>query len=87
MNIIIVILLIIGVILITIDITKRSYACGEKVIYRYIPRTLEQEEMNPALVSDIFKTMFSLPDPWVDILGSYDRNKNEQINNYFISQV
>ena len=57
------------------------------VVYRYIPRTFEEEQENPVSVSDIFKTMFSNPSPWVNSLRTYDIGKQELINKYFISQL
>lgn len=70
------------------SIIKESYSCNEqKVIYRYIPRSFEEDQNNPTLVSEIFKKMFSLPSPWVDSIGTYDRKKQDKINKFFISQA
>ena len=63
--------------------TERS----DKVIYRYIPRTFEEEQRDPPLVSDIFETMFSQPDPWVTSMRYYDVRKQENVNRYFITQL
>lgn len=59
----------------------------DKVIYRYIPRTFEEEQRDPPLVSDIFETMFSQPDPWVTSMRYYDVRKQENVNKYFITQL
>ena len=77
----------VGILLVTIELVKSSYKCPkEQVIYRYIPKTLDDENAEPVYVTDIFKTMFSLPSPWVIGVTDIDRRKQEQINKYFISQ-
>ena len=58
----------------------------EKIIYKYIPKTFDQEQDNPEYVSDIFKSMFRLEDQWRRNKVSYDSRKMEDINKYFISQ-
>jgi hypothetical protein len=81
-------LLFIGIILITISLTKEFNKCSQKeIIYRYIPRTLDEEMENPNFVTDIFYNMFSEPSPWLGSIQNYDRKKAEQINKYFISQI
>jgi len=83
------ILLFLGAICIAISITKSmvSPPMQPRVIYRYIPRTFEEEQEDPVPVSDIFETMFANPSPWVDSLRTYDVGKQELINKYFISQL
>lgn len=58
-----------------------------KIVYRYMPRTFEEEQENLPLVSDIFRTMFTDQTPWVNSVMSYDRRKEESINKYYISQI
>lgn len=58
-----------------------------KIIYRYIPRTFEEQELDPIFVTDIFETMFSQPSPWLTSIRSYDERKQEKINQYFVSQM
>ena len=58
----------------------------ETIIYRYIPRTLEEEQMDPADPSDIFKSMFLDPTPYVET-NDVDTRKREAINKFFISQL
>ena len=58
-----------------------------KIIYRYIPRTLAEEEEQPVFASEIFETMFSQPSPWIVSVRNYDQRKQEKINKYFISQM
>ena len=40
--------------------------CSDKIIYKFIPRTLEDKEKEPVFVSQIFKTMFTQPSVWID---------------------
>lgn len=58
-----------------------------KIIYRYIPRTFAEEQMEPVYPSEIFETMFSQPSPWLLSIRNYDQRKQEQINQYFVSQM
>nr|QBK88970.1 MAG: hypothetical protein LCMiAC02_00630 [Mimivirus LCMiAC02] len=68
MNITIIILLLllfIGTIFIVINITKiktqrqtQLSQTSPKVIYKYIPRTFEEEQEDPIPVSDVFETLF-----------------------------
>ena len=63
---VILLIIFIGILLITIDLSKENNSHQkQKIIYKYIPRTLEEEEESPIYVSDIFNTMFSQPSPWV----------------------
>jgi len=84
----IIFLLFIGILCVAISITKDQQKCPEqKIIYKYIPRTFEDEQNEPVYVSDIFETMFSQPSPWMVSIGNIDNKKQEQINKYFISQI
>ena len=83
-------LLFIGILLTVIDMVKIDAGLTKKeprVIYKYIPRTFEEEQQDPVPVSDIFETMFSQPSPWVNSIKTYDIKKQENINAYFISQI
>ena len=84
---IIFLLLFFGLLFVSVGVIRDNNICpSEKIVYRYIPRSFEESQNEPVYVSDIFKTMFSQSSPWVNSMGSYDRNKQEQINQYFISQ-
>lgn len=79
-----------GVLFIVVEIVKINSQLNHtdnKVIYRYIPRSFEQEQNNPISISEIFKTMFSQPSPWIGSIRTYDEQKQNDINNYFISQM
>ncbi len=60
--------------------------CENKIIYKYIPRTLEDSEKEPVFVSQIFKTMFTQPSVWIDSIYNDSQRNNELLNKYNISQ-
>jgi len=57
-----------------------------RVIYKYIPRSFDEEQENPAYVSDIFRTMFTQPGTWNYGLVDYENRDAESPNIYNISQ-
>ena len=59
----------------------------EKVVYKYIPYTLQQLEEEPVYVSQIFDKMFNSTTPWAQSIKDIDYSKVDKINKYFISQV
>ena len=81
--------LILGIVLIVIyiNINAQISQIREKVIYKYIPTTLVEEEESPIYVSQIFKTMFSQPSTWIDTIDADAIRRQEVLNNYFISQI
>jgi len=84
----IIILIFIGIVLIAIGLTKATQQLPQQqIIYRYIPRSFEEEQEDPVMVSDIFRTMFSLPDPWIGSINDLDTRKKEAVNKYWISQI
>jgi hypothetical protein len=87
-KIILLLMLFVGILLMTISIVKDSSQCQkERIIYKYIPRTFENEQNNEVDVSDIFNVMFTQPSPWIASINDIDFRKQEAINKYFISQV
>jgi hypothetical protein len=82
-------MLIIGIILIIVYYFSNNIIgnCEPQVIYKYIPRTLEEEEEQPIYVSQIFKTMFTQPSVWINSIQDDYFRKQEDINKYFISQA
>lgn len=84
----IILFLFIGAMLMVYQIAVNEKCQKDKeVIIRYIPQTLEEEFKYGRTASEVFRTMFSQPSPWVELVGTYDRKKNEDIKNYFISQA
>ena len=87
--IIIILILVMGFIFLYIDQHKRltQQRQPEKIIYRYLPRTPEQEMNQEIFPSDIFQTMFSQPSPWINSVNDLDARKGDGINKYFVSQI
>jgi len=84
---ILIIIIFIGILFIVVDIVATEKECPpNKIIYRYIPRTLNEETESPAYVTDVFRTMFSQPDPWIRSIDNMMLRKREDINQFFISQ-
>jgi hypothetical protein len=59
-----------------------------KIVYKYIPKSLQEEQESPYFVSKIFQNMFSQGSVWIDSLKTSDDEyqKREVLNKYFISQ-
>ncbi len=78
----------VGIILILLNsLNKQTTSCPpQQIIYKYIPRTFEEEQEEPVYPSDIFKTMFTQQSPWIRSVQGADSIKSEQINQYFVSQ-
>jgi hypothetical protein len=81
--------LMIGIILLVVYfiIKQETETCDKKTIYKYIPRTLREEEESPIYVSEIFKTMFTQPSVWIDSINENAERKTDTINKYYISQM
>jgi len=84
---ILIIILFIGIIFVVIDLVRTETGCPQnKIIYRFIPRTLDEELESPAYATDVFRTMFSQPDPWINSIDNQLLRKREDVNQFFISQ-
>lgn len=79
--------LILGIIFIITDVIHTNYSCDEKVIYRYIPRTFEEEQEEQPYPSDIFEAMFTQPSTWIGSISDIDLNRKEAVNLYMASQI
>lgn len=80
--------LICGIICITINLTKlNTNIPTTKIVYKYIPKTFDEEQREQPYVTDLFKTMFTDQTPWVNSIMDYDRRKQESINKYYVSQI
>jgi len=55
----------------------------QKIKYKYIPRNIDEIDD----VSIIFDSMFKQPSPWVDSVRSYDTEKQQKIDEYFITRM
>ena len=83
-----IIIFIIGIISLIVYFMSKSETskCDKKIIYKYLPRTLEEEETEPIFVSQIFSPMFTQPSVWIDSIYEDDKRKTQLLNKYFISQ-
>lgn len=80
-------IMIVGIILLVVYLITKSQLdnTNQKIIYKYIPRTLKEEEESPIYVSEIFKTMFSQPSTFIDSVNEDTIRRQEALNKYFIS--
>ena len=88
-NGIVLIFFIIGLIMLVIYFTLNSQNNNQpKIIYKYIPRTLKEQEESPVYVSEIFKTMFTQPSVWIDSINrdNISAMPKDNFDKYFISQ-
>ena len=81
-------LIIIGVFLIFANLSLLRKDCPpQKIEYRFIPRTFKETQDTPVEISEIFKTMFERPTPFLQSFSGKQQGKAEaNINKFFISQ-
>lgn len=83
-----IITLLIGIILLAIYfILNKEEGFKQNIIYKYIPRTLKEDEQSPVYVSEIFKTMFTQPSVWIDSINRDQNRMKDKIDKFFISQM
>ena len=83
-----IIALIIGIIFLVIYyVLNQEEGFKQNIIYKYIPRTLDQDEQSPIFVSEIFKTMFTQPSVWIDSINRDQDRMQDKINKFYISQM
>jgi len=84
---ILIILIFIAILFVVIDLVRTEKQCPQnKIIYRFIPRTLDEELESPAFPTDVFKVMFTQPSPWINNIDNMMLRKREDVNKFFISQ-
>ena len=83
-----IIALIIGIVLLIMYyLLDQQAGLKQNIIYKYIPRTLQEDENSPIFVSEIFKTMFTQPSVWIDSINRDHDRMQEKINKFYISQM
>ena len=83
-----IIALIIGItLLIMYYILNQEEGFKQNIVYKYIPRTVEEDESSPIFVSEIFKTMFTQPSVWIDSINIDQDRMKEKIDKFYISQM
>lgn len=88
LGVILLILFMTAIISVTVGIINVNTKPPEtRVIYKYMPRSFEEDQNNQPLVSDLFKSMFTDQTPWINSVMTYDRRKQESVNKYYISQI
>jgi hypothetical protein len=85
-------LFILGITLVTASISKsigeqNPRFKNEKIIYRYIPRTLIEEQEEPVFVSEIFATMFSQPSTWLKGMNDLDNKEKTAISVPYLTGI
>lgn len=81
-----ILIFLIGLILIYLTLQIESKKCPPpKIEYRFIPRTFTEEQESPIKASEIFKSMFEKPTPFLGRALGRDTTKSD-INRNFISQ-
>lgn len=90
LQIIMMLIFLIGLILVTISLTKTYNRCEPtKTVYRYVPRTFIEDQENPIPLDDIFYDMFNNPSPYVASVDITRRRQDlgENLNKYYISAL
>lgn len=73
------------IIYITMIIALKS--CPEdKIVYRFLPQSLEDRTLLPVPLDDIFNDMFHKPSPWIGSLNVYDKSAKEKLQDTNITQ-
>jgi len=61
-----VIVLFVAFMLIILGIQNSRKPCPPPIVeYRFVPRTFQEEQENPASISNVFGDMFAKPSPWI----------------------
>jgi hypothetical protein len=88
LKLILLIMVFIGIIFIAINIVQDSFKCQEKqIIYRYIPRTFDEEQEDPAYVSDVLKSMWSHKSPWIYSVADIEINKQASMRDFIATRI
>jgi len=90
LQIIMMLIFIVGLILVTISLTKTYTQCEpNKTIYRFVPRTFIEQQENPVPLDDIFYDMFNAETPYVASVDVTRRRQDlgENLNKYYISAL
>ena len=78
MKSIILFLFVVGLVMVVSGYHKQNQEIPPpKVVYKYIPKTFEEEQNNPIKVSQFFSDMFEKPTPWHNSLSDAVIRKEE----------
>lgn len=88
LKLILLICVFIGIIFIVINIVKDGFKCKEtQIIYRYIPRSFDEEQEDPVYVSDIFKSLWSHKSPWIYSVADIEINKEASMRDFIARRI
>jgi hypothetical protein len=60
MKLLVIALLVVGIVLVMNGYLQKNLQCPPpQIVYKYIPRTLEEDQSNPVPVSTVFSGMFN----------------------------
>jgi hypothetical protein len=71
--------------LLVIRTTNAKVCPPPRIEYRFVPRTFKENSDSPIKVSEIFKTMFEKPSPFLNRTSGRIVSKNN-VNRFFVSQ-
>lgn len=89
-GIVIKLMFLITFIMLTVSLVISYNKCPvPQVVYKYIPRTFNEEQSNPVPLNDIFYEMFNNQTPWAGSVDVESRKSQigESLNKYFVSQI
>ena len=76
-----------GILLLVVSIVKNKKDPPQTVTeYVHVPVTTDGEQAFNTYPSDIFQSMFSNREPWAISNENFDRDRQSQINRYFVNQ-
>ena len=83
---VILVLLFIGILFVAINVTSDNCRCytEQQVIYRYIPRTFEEEQLDPAYADDVHRVLFSARTPWIYGVEGVAIRRDDAIRNHIV---
>jgi hypothetical protein len=71
--------------LLVIRTTITNVCPPPRIEYRFVPRTFKENSDDPIKVSEIFKSMFEKPTPFLNSTSGRVVSKNN-VNRFFVSQ-
>ena len=86
MNSIAILILFVGIVFLIVGYNKSTNICPRpRIQYRFLPRSFYDEQLNPVKVSDVFSSMFSAPDSWLNRFNNLDDENiiQDYSQNYF----
>ena len=85
---VLILVLFVGMMMVAVELVREKSVCPkQRVVYRYLPRTMNDRFDNPVPVSEVFEKLFTQPSPWIAGVNVVDEKRQEKINKFFISQM